>query len=370
MGRLAKRLSSLGDENAIFAEILLAALDLTGQGGSGAVLLPDREHEPRWLRVSRTIGLDLKPNEDREVDSFGVIRDALSDSQGQRYWSREEHGTRGYVPLAEGIHSEFVTVLRMDSRIIAVIDVESTRPALSERYRRAIQRCSFYAASLVEGLRRRAEAERNRALKEGLNGVDIETHNARNILSLLVDNLRQEVTLSAKSQDYIEEIRARLKDGEALVHSFQEPPRSLNLGDILAKIRRRAEILHLRLDLKGETNLIVRGNPSGFIWLFENLISNSLRHARAGSKTRAWMRVESSHGKGRILYWDNGEDPEAITRFLDGRSQRKGWNHINALCQLYGWQVHPRLGKEQQLEFEFTFDYLAGDREGGGASVI
>ena len=365
MGRMAERLSCLGEESAIFAEVLLAALDLTGRGSSsGAVLLPDREDEPRWLRVSRTVGLDLQLDEERKVESFGIIRKALADPQGQRYWSLQEHGTEGYVPLAKEIQCEFVAVLRTGNRTLAVIDVESRRPALSERYRRAISRCSFYAASLVEGLRRRSEAERNRALNEGLNGIDYETHNAGNILSLLLDNLKQEAELSPRSQGYMIEIQERLKDGEALVRSFQEPQRSLDLVEILSEVKRRATILHLRLDLEIDHDLRVRGNRSGFIWLFENLISNSRRYAASGdAEVRAWLHAELVHGKGRIQYWDSGEDPTAIERFLSGRSLRRGWSHIQALCKLYRWNVQARPGKTGQLLFEFSFDHLNGGDE-------
>jgi signal transduction histidine kinase len=326
------------------------------------VLLPDREHAPRWLRVTHTVGLDLELDEERAVESFGVIRDALADAQGQRYWSLKEHGTEDYVPLAQGIECEFVSVLRVGGRMLAVIDVESTRPALSERYQRAIRRCSFYAASLVEGLRRRAEAERNRALKDGLDGVQYETHIARNILRLLVGNLKSEADLSPTSRGYIEEIRQRLEDGEALVSSFGEPPKPLALGEILAEVQQRAAKIHLPLELEGDLDLRVIGNHSGFIWLFENLISNSRRHARGGQGVRAWLHVERDQGRGRMRYWDNGQDPTAIDRFLDGRSLRQGWSHIQGLCKLYGWEVEPKSEGEGHLLFEFTFNHLGNDR--------
>jgi hypothetical protein len=112
------------------------------------VLVPDSEEQPRWLRVAQSRGLDLLPDEERDLESFGVIRRALRDPAGQYYWSREE-GLDDYVALAEGVQCEFVTVMRAAGRVIAVIDVESTRPALSERYRRAIRRCADHAAAEV-----------------------------------------------------------------------------------------------------------------------------------------------------------------------------------------------------------------------------
>jgi putative methionine-R-sulfoxide reductase with GAF domain len=357
VGRVSARLSSLVEEEEILAEVLQAAIELTGPGTIGGVLVPDREDQPKWLRVILNRGLDLLPDEGRDLESFGVIRRALRASSGQCYWSRED-GLDDYVDLAEGIQCEFVTVMRAGGRVIAVIDVESARPALSERYRRAIRRCADHAAALVEALRRKGGEERNKVLKHALRGVEYEAHSALGIFGLLVESLNQETKLSGEPQLFLGGIGERLADSEALIRAFQDPPRSVNLREVLEKVGRRAVQLGMRLELRGDLDLSVWGNPSGFIWLFENLISNSRRHARVESEVRAFLHVDSEDGRGRVLYWDNGRDPAAVERFLDGRSSRRGFKHIQALCDLYKWKVEPRRGEDDQLVFEFTFSLL------------
>lgn len=361
VGRISTRLSSLVEEGAILEEVLEAAFELTGEGTIGGVLVPDREEHPRWLRVVLSRGLDLLLDEERDLESFGVIRRALRDPAGQCYWSREE-GLDDYVALAEGIQCEFVTVMRAGSRVIAVIDVESAQPVLSERYRRAIRRCADHAAALIDALRRKGEEERNNVLKHGLRGVEYEAHSALGIFGLLVKSLNQEAKLSADAQGYLEGIGERLSDSEALIKAFQEPPRPISLREVLEKVEQRTTPLGMRLELRGNLDISVYGNRSGFIWLFENLISNSRRHADVGSGVRAYLHVESEAGQGRVLYWDNGRDPEAVERFLDGRSTRRGFKHVQSLCGLYGWNIKPRRGEEDQLVFEFTFSLLEESR--------
>jgi putative methionine-R-sulfoxide reductase with GAF domain len=364
VGRISARLSSLVNEEAILAEVLEAALDLTGDGTIGGVLVPDSEEQPRWLRAALNRGLNLLPDEGRDLEWFRVIRRALRDPAGQSYWSREE-GLDDYVALAEGVQCEFVTVIRAGGRVIAVIDVESARPALSERYQRAIRRCADHAAALIEALRRRGEEEHNKILKHGLRGVEYEAHSALGIFGLLVTSLKQEAKLSAEAQGHLEGLHERLADSEALLKAFQEPPRLVSLREVLEKVEQRATRLGIRLELRGDLDLLVHGNRSGFIWLFENLISNSGRHARGDTGARAYLNVETEAGKGRVLYWDNGRNPSAVDDFLNGRSTRRGYKHIEGLCDLYGWKVKARRGGENQLEFEFTFSLL---EESGGVA--
>jgi putative methionine-R-sulfoxide reductase with GAF domain len=357
MTGISARLAGLTDEDAILAEVLKTALDLTGQSSLGCVFKPDREENPQRLQVTRNRGLDLNLGDERRIEPGGLIARALQDPTGMSYWSQHEHGLDGHAPLDRGIMSEFVTVVLASRRVIAILDIASRRPALSERHRRLARRCADLAGSLIEGLRLRGKEEREKALELALQGVGYAAHLARGVLGLLRGNLNTEAQLSEESKTYYDAIQERLEASEQLIESFQQPSRPLKLSEIIARVRSRAMELALPLDVMGEFDVTVVGNLVGFDWLFDNLLSNSKRHVDGKDKAHAYLLVQGDKQHGKLTYWDNGHDPTAIERFLSGKTKRKGWRHVKALCRLYGWQVEPKSGSHGELAFEFSFPW-------------
>jgi putative methionine-R-sulfoxide reductase with GAF domain len=317
-------LSLLVEPAAILKRVLDQVLHLTGSDCLGCVFVPVAEEGGmQRLRVAINRGLDLVVDEERDLESLGVIKRAVLSPKGQEYWSIDQ-GLEGYVPLAEGIESEFVTVMRFGQRTIGLIDVESPMPLISERFQRAIQRFADHAAAMVHGLQERGALERRSILRF----VRHEAHNLKNWAWLLQGNVRDGDTQKAIADaGYVQN---RLRDMEGLVQGFLEPPRPVRLQRVLKEVEHLANQMKVTLTCTGTPDLIVSGNVVGLGWLFENMLLNTSKH-RDKKSPQAWLEVEETDGRGCLRYWDDGQAPEDA-------AERQGLESMRALCREYGWE--------------------------------
>jgi putative methionine-R-sulfoxide reductase with GAF domain len=356
-----KAIASLSSIDGVLSELLDRVLSLMGSDCRGCVLVPAADSvSVEMLRVAANKGLDLKVNEERSLSSFGVIREALASPRGENYWRRSLNGIGSYVELAPDTMSEFAVVLRSEDRVIAVINVESSRPSISERYRRGLRKMVEHAAVILDSLRRKGEIEHREGAEMILRAAGIEAHSLKNLAGGLIPALIElGPQLPPSKMKLAQGLLRRTGHLETTLRGLFRIG-SVPFSAVVALAEKQAEELGVNLECQGRFGFSVHGSKNGLAYIFENLLLNTWKHGKSLARLQATIAVEIAGTDGVLRYWDNVPVPglnDANLALFMSQGKGQGLGIITALCKRYDWSVMP-LRRGEGLEFKFTFNCL------------
>ena len=268
-----------------------------------------------------------------EVSDLGIIRRAYLSQEGEYYWTRgsgqddlyKDIVDRGKHPDAE-ICSEFAWVLRSGGVPIAVLDVQSTRVAITERYRDYIKRLSSYVVSMMHFRTVQQDKERREAL-------DVSAHTTLGHFHMAVDFLAERGD-PAEILKHFREVGERLKaDYKTIKELVNNEPSVVQPASVFQEFLAKSQVPGRVVG--GDLVFKVHGAKTHVRRIFDNLITNTFKHVH-GRARKCWGRFESEGDFGTIEYWDNGEAPKDLD---DVRySKRSGVQHIHTLCDHLKWE--------------------------------
>jgi GAF domain-containing protein len=368
--RVIPSLATCTSRDQILICLLDNSLELAGVQTHGCVLVPPAEGDPQSLEVVASRGLDVKPGQRLALESLGVIKEAMMGETDYAYWSVEE-GMTGYVDLAKGINSEYVKVLRVQGEVLAVLNLESSLVAISERYQRAVDRLADYVIALLSGMIQKSKEEqqigRQMGIDLSLQALGHEIHAAKGTFESLLREFGSEPQFERSDILRLgDAIRDRLSNVKRLMVSFLETSRQVNLRvEIFDYLVDYADRIGVKLDVVGESvTVMASGTAPGFRWLFENLVLNTKKHyltsgelSAAASKIEAFVCIGRNASHTQISYWDSGVAPDNADRLLNDESgtNRQGIRDIQNLCKRYDWDVSTRRHEGGGLCFDFAF---------------
>jgi hypothetical protein len=317
-----------------------------------------------FLRVVASRTIKFKRGETVRLDALGIIRKAW-EKRGATidfYWARDRDPEDTYKDIIDrkreggrhkdvNIQSELAMQLRFDSDLIAILDVESTKKAITERYQRIIHRACDYAAVLLRGM----QLSRHSILDD----IYDRAHEGKNDSFVLAQKLKLAAPHLLLDVKDIEKSFEKLEDLAKLKAVTQMSP--VKLHDQVEKIRKLAERKEVTLDVTGTPERCVLGTDSKVESILKNLVHNTRFHSLR-QVHKAWLTFTVEGNRCRMEYWDNfgGVHKEVDTAaFLDGKEGHSGVRHISRNATEMGWSVevkrHPR---EKSYHYIFLFDLL------------
>jgi len=347
------------DMEVILAKTLESVLSLMGKNNYGCVLMPvGSQQSPGTMKVVASRGLLVEKGQHISIEQLGVIRRAWQSKEGFCYWS-EEQGTEEYTQIAaeKDIRSEYARVLEVAGRVVAVLDIESSSVAISERFKRAIERLTEYAAALLYGLQEKGRAERQEGVNAALVAVEHEMHNAAGMFGILLSEVRRRTdALSPRMITLSRGIRTRFGMARTIMKSFLESATRVKLDDILAASEQFAQQVGVDLTMQELMPQVeVLGSETGYKWLFENLLLNSKQHGPDTPDKKAWISMRQDDQHIVLEYWDNGQAPDGLETFLERNFKRRGVKHIKMLCHRYNWHIAVAKHENGSLLYRFNF---------------
>lgn len=367
---VVRQIAGTADETEMLTLFMTAALHLLNENRA-CVLKPSGDH---YLEVIATRGLKfLKLGERRAVHDFGTVRRALApQAQNGVYhqYGPDDRATEVVRLTDTPMQSNFAIAIRFQGEVFGLLNIESERRLITERYRRAITRAADRVASVLRGLK----AARLEILEIALSEVDVELHTTIGTLQLILQKHWRDIgqsdavpgDLRARALRHAEKINRLL---EAVRHAHSVP-RTLSGPIASFDLLRALEPLSDTSDPNGlfgvrmtvslpVAGVNVRGREDGCRQIVRNLILNTAQHATAADgHVEGFVtlrREDAPDVKGEahwlLTYWDTGQAPPSLA--LEAGAGR-GIPHIKRIAAHYGWhatyRVHPENGS---LQWEF-----------------
>ena len=349
-----KELSKSRNENEAYKVLLENILLKIGNHYCGCVLIPEKGKEKTDLKVVVSSGLSLIPGETRRINKFGVIKTAINSKKGEAFWDKSSDSE--YVPLSDGVVSNYAIVMKKNEEIYAVIDIESKVHIISERYQRAFQRLTKFATEVIFGMKSREQLVKEEEVKTVLTAIDYETHNAIGSFGVLISQLKNTkgITESVENELLVA-IRERLLSTTKMIQSFLDDPKVIDFNEVLSNVKRFAASHNVELILEGDFDIKTLVSSAGLQWLLENLILNTRKHCKV-DRFKAYIKVFEREGSGVMEYWDNGVAPPNLDTFWEHGFDSKGVKHVKLLCDRYNWKREVTRHSSGSLLFHFEFN--------------
>jgi PAS domain S-box-containing protein len=330
------------------------AMRLTGATGSAVLLL----EEDGWLSVTHSEGIPKFPFDRLPVQESFAGR---AFQTGSHVWvdirdsepAEATHELQGY-PWIEGVRSLFVVPLRVETKVIGVINILDKPGEVTQEDERVIDLFADQAAIIIEHIRLQDQAEQLAVLEERQR-LARELHDsvtqALYSVTLYADAAR--MAFSAKKWDALEanlqEVRSMAREAmyDMRLLVFELRPLMLEKEGLVSVLRARVAAVEDRAGL--QTEVSVEGERRLPIVIEEELyriaqegLNNVVKHAKA-RQVRIRINYEEKHISLEMIDDGQGFDPKTADQSggfgLQGIAER-----IQRLGGTLGIESAPRKG--------------------------